>query len=103
MGLHIAPPQEGTSGPVKGVVVEGRGVVHADAVVLALGPWTADAARWLQVALPPGIAHPFPHLERIEVCLVAVGNMWLHHLDSCLAYLVTFMAGPQGTQHCDAD
>ena len=40
----------GTPGPVVGVIVDGDDVI-ADAVVLAMGPWTALARRWLP--LPP--------------------------------------------------
>lgn len=69
VGLEIAPPPETTGGSlaVQGVVVDGHGVVKADAVVLAMGPWTGHAARWIQEALPAGTPHPFPQLHHIEV------------------------------------
>ena len=40
----------GTPGPVVGAIVDGDEII-ADAVVLAMGPWTALARRWLP--LPP--------------------------------------------------
>lgn len=62
VGLQLAPTDNAS---VQGVVVDGHGIVHADAVVLAMGPWTAHAARWLQEALP-GTPHPCPQLGLIE-------------------------------------
>ncbi len=53
---------------VQGVHVEGQGVVQADAVVLAMGPWTGHTAAWLEEAVVSrGGVHPLPQLASIMV------------------------------------
>ena len=37
-----------------GVVETDQGAIEADAVILAMGPWTGDAEKWLSVPVPVG-------------------------------------------------
>jgi glycine/D-amino acid oxidase-like deaminating enzyme len=85
---------------VRGVAVDG-GVIEADAVVIAMGPWSLLAAAWMD--LPPVLATRSPSLVYDTGTDVPAEALFLdHHDDGGDAVTVEVFPRPDGSTHVTA-
>jgi glycine/D-amino acid oxidase-like deaminating enzyme len=59
---------------VEGVEVDGESVIEADAVVVAMGPWSVIAAKWMSLPAVFGQRSPSLVYDTVEVFARANGN-----------------------------
>jgi glycine/D-amino acid oxidase-like deaminating enzyme len=84
---------------VRGVEVDG-GVVEADAVVVAMGPWSLMAAGWM--ALPPVFGRRSPSLVYGTGTDVPAEALFLEYHESDAALTVEVFPRADGSTHVTA-